>query len=481
MKIGKAFVARTDSFSTRAGAAPAVGFAGAFAVAFLATAFACGTDSAKPAAPPASADASVDCPPCTTDDDCHGGVCAQIGGDSFCTPTCPNGDECSTDRVCTAVSTIEGQQANGCVTRIDSCGDGTPPPAVVTPPSPNAVCGTLVGPDVAAQCHSCGAQPCQANGCFGGWWCNTASNKCQTPPATCTSGDGGAYQGDAGPVTGQVGPSGGSVSRLYFAVVGDTRPPAINDTAAYPSTIIHAIYNDLEVSSPRPSFVVSTGDYVFTSPQGSGAAQQLDLYLAARNQFSGVVFPAMGNHECTGATASNCGAGNADGVTANYTSFLQKLLQPIGQTSPNYVIDINGEGGSWTGKLVFIAGNAWSSGDATWLDGALSKPTTYTFIIRHEPKAASEAPGCAASEKVMALHPYTLAIVGHTHTYGRTGPRQVTIGNGGAPLVSGTNYGYGLISQRPDGAIQVDMIDYATGQPDLAFRFAVHPDGSAAP
>jgi hypothetical protein len=81
----------------------------------------------------------------------------------------------------------------------------------------------------------------------------------------------------------------------------------------------------------------------------------------------------------------------------------------------------------------------------------------------------------------MAQHPYTLAIVGHTHTYGKTGPKQVTIGNGGAPLVGGANYGFGLVQQRSDGAIQVDMINSSTGLADSAFRFAVRPDGSPAP
>ena len=43
------------------------------------------------------------------------------------------------------------------------------------------------------------------------------------------------------------------------------------------------------------------------------------------------------------------------------------------------------------------------------------------------------------------------------------------------------NYGYGLVQQRADGALQVDMVDYGTGQLDTAFRFAVRADGSAAP
>ena len=296
------------------------------------------------------------------------------------------------------------------------------------------------------------------------------------------TGDGGAVRIDAGgPVTGTVGPNGGTVSRLFFAVVGDTRPPGINDTKGYPTQVITQIYSDLEGSTPRPSFAVSTGDYVFSTANGTQASPQLDIYEKARGQYSGVVFPAMGNHECTGAVTSNCGTGNADGITANYSAFLGKVLAPIGKTSPNYVVDVNAMDGAWTSKLVFVAGNAWSASDNTWLDGVLARPTTYTFIVRHEPKAASQAPGAHDSEIVMAKYPYTLAIVGHTHTYGRTGQRQVTIGNGGAPLTGGVNYGYGVLRQRSDGAIQVDMVDYSSGALDTAFGFAVHPDGSSAP
>ena len=469
-------------------AAHSLAFAVAFVVGCASALAACGTS--KGDAPPGGGvgtdgDASDSaCALCVTDGDCSGGSCVQLGGDSYCAPPCPTGNECSADRSCIPASTVEGQQVSVCIPRAAKCGDGTGTGgAPATPPAPNRMCGTLAGPDLAASCKSCGAHPCQVNGCYGGWWCNTSTSRCQAPPTTCPdAGDGGAAHVDAGgPVTGKVGPNGGTVSRLFFAVVGDTRPPVINDTKAYPTAVITQIYGDLESSTPRPSFAVSTGDYLFSSANGTQAAPQLDLYQAARAKYSGVVFAAMGNHECTGAVTSNCGAGNADGVTANYSAFLAKVLAPLGKTAPSYVVNVNAADASWTSKLVFVAGNAWFPSDNAWLDGVLSQPTTYTFIVRHEPKAASQAPGAHDSEISMAKHPYTLAIVGHTHTYGRTGQKQVTIGNGGAPLTGGVNYGYGLLQQRADGAIQVDMVDYASGQLDLGFRFAVHPDGSSAP
>jgi hypothetical protein len=410
-------------------------FLGALAVGVGAAIGACSAGGAQSAVTdgqgspttPDGGDTIPACKSCLQDTDCESGsVCAQFGGDAFCAKACSTASECGADTSCTSVSGTDGTQTKACIPRADVCGGGVGP-----------------GP--------------------GG-------------------GDGGMAPLDpGGPIVGSVGPSGGAISRLYFAVIGDTRPPIINDTKAYPTQVITKIYSDLEALSPRPPFAVSTGDYLFSTANGTQATPQLDLYLGARSKFTNIVFPAMGNHECTGAVTSNCGTGNNDGLTANYTAFLSKLLAPVGQTNPNYVIDIAASDKSWTSKFVFVAGNAWSPSDAAWLETALSKPTTYTFIVRHEPKAASTAPGCKASEAIMAVHPYTLAIVGHTHTYGRTGPRQVTIGNGGAPLTGGATFGFGLVQQRADGAIQVDMIDTTTGHADTAFRFALHADGSPAP
>lgn len=441
------------------------------------------TASALPAngAPPLAAA----CKSCIQDSDCDpASVCGQFAGDSFCAKACSTGSECGADTACMPVSGADGTQSSACIPRSDVCGSSVGPPSSGGSGSSNG-CGSLAGPSVTAACACAKGHTCAANGCYGGWYCNGATTKCQAPPpggCSAGGGGGGTVTVDAGgPLVGSVGAAGGSISRLYFAVIGDTRPPVINDTSAYPSTVITKIYSDIEALSPRPAFAVSTGDYLFSTGNGTQAAPQLDLYITARAKFTNIVFPTMGNHECTGAVTSNCGSGNAEGLTNNYSAFLSKLLAPLGQTTPNYVIDIKATDNSWTSKFVFVAGNAWSSSDATWLETALSKPTTYTFIVRHEPKAASNAPGCKGSEAIMANHPYTLAIVGHTHTYGKTGPKQVTIGNGGAPLTGGANYGFGLLQQRADGAIQVDMVDYSTGNVDTAFRFALHPDGSPAP
>ena len=366
------------------------------------------------------------CIPCVTASDCPAGAtCAQFGGDTYCVPPCAAGRACSPDRACAAEVSVTGTRVDVCVPRGDACGG------------------------------SFGAHP-----------------------------DGGRagslYAGGA--VTGRVGATGGRVSRLYFVVVGDTRPANIDDTGGYPVAIIRKIFQDAQSLDPAPLFGVSTGDYMFASTRGGQAAPQLDRYLYARAAFSGIMFPAMGNHECTGATTSNCGSTNADGTPDNYLQFLAKMLQPIGQSAPYYNFGVDSTNGMWTAKFVFVAANAWDDAQAIWLDATLARATTYTFIVRHEPKSASTAPGVSPAEEIQSRHPYTLSIVGHSHTYARSGVKEVVFGNGGAPLTSSrANYGFGLVQLRADGAIQIDAIDYATMQRDTAFAFAVMPDGSPAP
>ena len=79
----------------------------------------------------------------------------------------------------------------------------------------------------------------------------------------------------------------------------------------------------------------------------------------------------------------------------------------------------------------------------------------------------------------MARYPYTLALVGHDHSYGRFAarPREVIVGNGGAPL-SSKDYGFALFAQRADGAIVVDMVNWHTMAIDESFHFVVLPDGT---
>lgn len=156
------------------------------------------------------------------------------------------------------------------------------------------------------------------------------------------------------------------------------------------------------------------------------------------------------------------------------------MLGPIGKAKPYYEIDINGSGNAWTSKFLFVAANAWDSAQSTWLDTAMSKATTYTFVVRHEGSIANTAPGVTPSGAIMANHPYTMLIAGHTHTFEYfASEKQMIVGNGGAPLTGSVNYGYVIAQQRADGAIQFKEYDYATNAAQQTF--AVKADGTPTP
>jgi hypothetical protein len=273
--------------------------------------------------------------------------------------------------------------------------------------------------------------------------------------------------------------SGSTVSDLVFAVVGDTRPPSIDDTANYPTDIITKIYQDVQAESSQPKFVVATGDYQFTSPSYSEQVPQLNKYMAARAAFSGPVYPAMGNHECTGATDSNCGAGATDGITKNMTEFIDMMLSPVGISTPYYVENIKATDSSWSAKFVFVACNAWSSTQSAWLESQLAQPTTYTFVVRHESASAVSQTPCQASQSIITSHPLTLLIVGHTHEYRHESyDKEIIVGNGGAPLTSGVNYGYVIVSRNASGTLTITAYDYMSHA--VLDTFSIQASGSSA-
>jgi len=284
---------------------------------------------------------------------------------------------------------------------------------------------------------------------------------------------------DAPPNDG-AGPGGGFLPELRFAVVGDTRPANLDDTAGYPTDVVRQIWTDVEAEAPHPQLAVTTGDYMFASTGGSEQTPQLDLYLGARMAFHGVVYPAMGNHECNGYTRSNCGPSSLDGVPRNYTVFLDRMVEPLGETRPYFIERFAAPDGAWTAKFLFIAANAWNDTQAAWLDLMLSEPTTYTFAVRHEPHDADTAPGVGPSAQILAKHPLTMLLTGHTHTYRHVPAyREIIVGNGGAPLTSGTNFGYAVIARQPDGTLQVTSKEYITHA--VVEQFAVEPDGTLVP
>jgi hypothetical protein len=266
-----------------------------------------------------------------------------------------------------------------------------------------------------------------------------------------------ACSADKMPGNGSGSGSGTTLSTLTFAVVGDTRPPIPDDTIGYPTDVITKIYQDIVADSPQ--FVVATGDYMFASTFLSEQQPQLDKYMGARAAFTGKLYPAMGNHECNGATDSNC----ASSPTKNMTAFIDTMLSPIGETKPYYTEAFSATDNSWTAKFVFVACNAWDSTQASWLDQELANSTTYTFVVRHESTSAVSGTPCPASDATINAHPVTLRIVGHSHFYShQASSKEIIVGNGGAPLTSGNSYGYVMISRNDDGTLTVTSYDYMT-------------------
>ncbi len=423
---------------------------------------------------------------------------AQSVCPGYADPTTPACCVCGAGKTCSPNGCYNGWLCNvatcKCNPAPDTCGGGTTDAGSSVPDTSGpAVCGALDGPSVASCCACKPGKTCAANHCYDGWYCNHDSCSCQPPPApgSCPApidASGGPDLPDsAAPDAGgeptspdQVDNSGGTLSSLDFAIVGDTRPPVPNLVNLYPTAIITKIWQGVQAEQPPLSFAITTGDYIFSTKNSSTAAPQFDLYLAARAKFAGKVFYALGNHECTGATASNCGAGNADGETGLFNTFKAKLLAQIGKTQPYYALKFKAADGKWTAKFVVIAANAWDATQAAWLDQALAEPTTYTFVVRHEGDQATEAPGVLPSAAIFAKYPYTLLIAGHTHTYAHyASKREFILGTGGAPLATAVNYSYGVVRQLPNMMLDINVYDYTTHA--VLGHFVIAPNGTLQP
>lgn len=299
---------------------------------------------------------------------------------------------------------------------------------------------------------------------------------CRAEPAAPVVVD--AWMPVDAPTTRGAGNGGGTLDELRFAVIGDTRPANLDDTAHYPADIVGRIWAAVEAEQPHPLFAVTTGDYMFASIDGHEQEPQLDLYLAGRAAYHGMVYPAFGNHECNGYTSSNCGPGGVQGSTRNYVMYLRRMIEPIGEARVYYAERFAAADGSWTAKFVFVAPNAWNDDQASWLELVLSEPTTYTFVVRHEPHDATTAPGVDPSATILARHPLTLLLTGHTHSYRHIPAyREIIVGNGGAPLTSSINYGYVIIARGADGNLTTTAYDYASRA--VIDQFAVTASGVA--
>ena len=263
--------------------------------------------------------------------------------------------------------------------------------------------------------------------------------------------------GGSGGVGGGSGTGGGTGGLLKLAVFGDCRPPNSDDTSGYPSTVVSGIFKLAQSNGAQ--LAIGTGDYMFASTASAVTAQVALFDQAKANYTAGPIYLTMGNHECTGATASNCPNLNE---TPNIQAFMKMV--PSGVTKPYYRIDVDTPLGK--AKLVFIAANAWDSTQQSWLETQLADATTYTFVMRHESTTSSGVPtGVTASESVVKAHPFTIEFLGHTHEYRHEDTQHVISGNAGAPLSTGS-YGLLVVTQQANGNITVNEIDEATGNVD---------------
>jgi len=380
---------------------------------------------------------SLTCTPCTQSSDCGpDAACVQYAGSDYCGSLC-DGSACADGETCLDAVAEDGTPVSVCAPQSGTCGQSG--------------CGT----------------------CAPGETCDLVSGECLAPePDAGDDGgaddldggsdlDGGADLdggSDAGAEQPGVGPTGGKVNLLYFAIVGDTRPPGSDGTNNYPTKTITKIYKDFEALKPRPQFIVATGDYMFANPHGTEGAKQLALYVGARKNYSGTVFASLGNHECGGGNA------NCAGVTNNnsYNAFLDKLIKPLGKTKPYYAVKIDDLGGKWTSKFLITACNAWSAAQKTWLQNQLAKPTTYTFVARHHP-IGSDAPCNAEMDKILAGAKYDMLLVGHQHLWNWVGAKKQLIeGLGGAPVTkAGQVHGFATVHQLAGGGFRVRQ--YAAG------------------
>ncbi len=345
----------------------------------------------------------------------------QLLGADVCATRCSSSSTCGPNADCLPTTALDGTPEKICVSRSGVCG---------APAGCNPACGP-------------------------GTSCDLVTGTCVSNADAGPRDAGSGTQVDAGLPVGTVGPDGGVVNHLYFAVVGDTRPSLPNNTSGYPTSVINGIFEAIEAMNPRPQFVVATGDYQFATSGSSEAPKQVALYMAARAKYSGPLFPAMGNHECTSATDTNCPAV----TTEPYKAFMASMIQPLGRSTPYYSFDVNAPAGQWSAKFVVTACNAWDATQKAWLAGELARPTTLTFVVRHMAQGVS-APCTSEMDPMVAAAPFSMFLAGHSHTFTHTG-NQIIEGTGGAPLTGSAPHGYATIEQLPDNSLRVTQYDSA--------------------
>ena len=242
---------------------------------------------------------------------------------------------------------------------------------------------------------------------------------------------------DAGGSSAWIGPKGGTVDLLRFAVFGDVRPHNMDQDADYPAKVVQQIFT--RVAARKPQFVLGVGDWMFASNY-THAKAQLTALLAAEKPYAHQVFHAMGNHECNGWTSSNCPRGDETGQVRAY---FEELLPYTKKAYFSFTIKTR----LGDTKVVVTAPNAWDPAQQSWLQQVMQQKTRYTIVVRHEPSSDTRAPGVKPSDAIFKSYPVTLYLFGHYHEYRHLSANQVISGNGGAPLASGSHFGYLWVEQ----------------------------------
>jgi hypothetical protein len=300
-------------------------------------------------------------------------------------------------------------------------------------------------------------------------------------PAGPWDGDGGIPGPFGRPDSGfLIGQSGGEVDLLRFGVFGDPRPAAINDDGRYPEPLVSELVS--QMASLGVQFIVGVGDWTFAG--GRDAERHLnaqyDSLLRAESLFGGRFFHALGNHDCGNATASNC---PDEDETPNIRLF-RRRLEP-GREHTWYSIRVGTSLGE--ARFIFTSPNAWTDRiQGAWLEKEVFTPAGYTFLIQHTPPSGTgpEAPGTLPALSIVDRGPpVTLKLFGHSHMFRRLGVNAFILGNGGGPLdtsgcATGCFYGFGVVSQNPDGTVTLSVYERGVELP--RFVYAFNPDGSPA-
>jgi hypothetical protein len=268
-----------------------------------------------------------------------------------------------------------------------------------------------------------------------------------------------------------IGPSGGTVDLLKFATTGDTRPPACEDTAHYPTAIINAIADAAQAQHAQ--FGLDLGDHMYVCNSDlPTATAQMNLYMQSIHRLSNEWFMVMGNHECW---HGPCLLGSTN---ANYVAFMNALA-PV-SNKPYYTFNVHTRLGLAT--FIILADNGWDATQSAWFERTLTTADTaarYTIVARHHPEGDSSVATNPEAVTILRRHKFSLFLTGHAHSYSHMttdNGRDVVIGIGGAPLLaSGSTFnGYAMVEQQATGELRVTV--YSITGNTIHDTFSVPPN-----